>query len=59
LLGEKNMTKMLTAAAGNDATMDVDFELPADLETADDIFAVPVVAGRVQQFESEQDNAVP
>lgn len=49
-------TKMLTAAAGNDATVDVDFELPADLETADDIFAVPVVAGRVQQFESEQDN---
>lgn len=48
-------TKMLTATAGNDAAVDVDFDLSADMEV-EDIFAVPVVAGRVQQFESEQDN---
>lgn len=48
-------TKMLTATSGNDAAVDVDFDLSADME-AEDIFAVPVVAGRVQQFESEQDN---
>ena len=51
------MIKMLTATAGSDdaAVVDVDFDLPADME-AEDIFAVPVVAGRVQQFESEHAN---